>query len=139
MAGLLVLAHENMCQISSRGPVFRPQVKGLQRCFFISYFSSSSLSFLPVNRGTILATNYSCCRFNLAGERTNVTIMPCNTGQTYSKTTVTLGRTFFFGPLLNVCKVANSTLEFHVFIAKPKCVQKQVHPLKSNSKPQRPD
>lgn len=35
MAGLLVLAHENICQISSRGPVFRPQVKGLhERVFF---------------------------------------------------------------------------------------------------------
>ncbi len=37
MAGLLVLAHENICQISSRGPVFRPQVKGLHECFF-SFF-----------------------------------------------------------------------------------------------------
>lgn len=35
MAGLLVLAHENICQISSRGPVFRPQVKGLHECFFL--------------------------------------------------------------------------------------------------------
>lgn len=49
MAGLLVLAHENICQISSRGPVFRPQVKGLHECwvFFafalVSYCSSSSL------------------------------------------------------------------------------------------------
>lgn len=34
MAGLLVLAHENICQISSRGPVFRPQVKGLHHCYF---------------------------------------------------------------------------------------------------------
>lgn len=32
MAGLLVLAHENICQISSRGRVFRPQVKGPQDC-----------------------------------------------------------------------------------------------------------
>lgn len=47
MAGLLVLAHENICQISSRGPVFRPQVKGLHEVFFfffaISYRSFSSL------------------------------------------------------------------------------------------------
>lgn len=35
MAGLLVLAHENICQISSRGPVFRPQVKGLHEGFFL--------------------------------------------------------------------------------------------------------
>lgn len=34
MAGLLVLAHENICQISSRGRVFRPQVKGLHECLF---------------------------------------------------------------------------------------------------------
>lgn len=37
MAGLLVLAHENICQISSRGRVFRPQVKGLRECLLFCY------------------------------------------------------------------------------------------------------
>lgn len=45
MAGLLVLAHENICQISSRGPVFRPQVKGLH-CFFFSFCFCFLLFFL---------------------------------------------------------------------------------------------
>ena len=43
MAGLLVVAHENICQISSRGPVFRPQVKGLHEVlfFFLLLFLSA--------------------------------------------------------------------------------------------------
>lgn len=48
MAGLLVLAHENICQISGRGPVCRPQVKGLHECLFPSFVvmsDSSSSSF----------------------------------------------------------------------------------------------
>lgn len=38
MAGLLVLAHENICQISSRGRVFRPQVKGPHECLGLLQF-----------------------------------------------------------------------------------------------------
>lgn len=44
MAGLLVLAHENICQISSQGPVFRPQVKGLHEVFFFLLLFPTALS-----------------------------------------------------------------------------------------------
>lgn len=44
MAGLLVLAHENICQISSRGRVFRPQVKGPHECLGVLVSSCSSSS-----------------------------------------------------------------------------------------------
>lgn len=62
MAGLLVLTHENICQISSRGPVFRPQVKGLHECFFPTVLARLS----PTSRPWLdYIPKLFCISFNL--------------------------------------------------------------------------